>query len=550
MSTTTVKNNSGQTRNATDQEPQQGFPHRRLRKLGAILSRHIPTALVLASLVGIGAWGNISHWQVPKWSSLVGSAAAPKADWCIEHGVPESQCVSCMPGLVPPPPDYGWCTEHGVHSCPLHHPDVAQLKQSSIPNTLSADLDRARRALTMAERPMNNAICKMYRTRIQFSSLDAVEKAGVDIALVDRQPISEYVEGTGEVTYDQTRCADLSSRAAGTISYVAKTIGDQVSRGELLAVVDSVLVGEAKTGLVDALVHEKLQRNTLVRLQGLSEGIVAGRQVINAEAEYEAAGVRVLKAQQALANLGLSVDLDELRRLKNDEQMQRLRYLGVEDFISSAQIDAPVATANLLPIRAPMDGEIITRDVVAGEVVDTPDVLFQIADTSRMWLDVNVPLEDAAKLSLGQPVRFRPDGSPEEVHGALSWISTAADPTTRMVKVRAELPNPRRQLRDETFGTGRVILREEDSAIVVPSNAVHWEGCCHVVFVRDKDYFASPESPKLFHVRSVRVGAREGNRTEIIAGVLPGEVVASEGSDVLRAQLLKNGLGAGCCVVE
>ena len=120
-----------------------------------------------------------------------------------------------------------------------------------------------------------------------------------------------------------------------------------------------------------------------------------------------------------------------------------------------------------------------------------------------------------------------------------------------MVQVRAVLPNMDGYLRSETFGTGRVILRSEPDAIVIPKGSSHWEGCCQVVFVRDRHYFDSPESYKVFHVRSVRLGATNSNYTEVIAGVLPGEVIATVGSDVLRAQLLKNNLGAGCdCVAE
>jgi membrane fusion protein, heavy metal efflux system len=148
---------------------------------------------------------------------------------------------------------------------------------------------------------------------------------------------------------------------------------------------------------------------------------------------------------------------------------------------------------------------------------------------------------------LGQQVRFRFDGGPEEVRGNLAWISTTVDQQTRMVTVRAELPNPKGKLRNETFGAGTIVLREEQEAIVVPNEAVHWEGCCHVVFVRDKGYFDRPDSPKVFHVRTVRLGTKNGRFTEVIAGVLPGEVVATKGSDVLRAELLKNSLGAGCC---
>ena len=159
-------------------------------------------------------------------------------------------------------------------------------------------------------------------------------------------------------------------------------------------------------------------------------------------------------------------------------------------------------------------------------------------------LTLNVRQEDARHLKLGQPVRFRPSGEGTEAAGTVSWISTAVDEKTRTVKVRADLANPEGRLRASTFGAGRVILREEQSAVVVPNEAVHWEGDCFVVFVRDKDFLAEG-APKVFHVRKVRIGARDAQNTEIIAGVLPGELVATRGSGTLRAELLKNNLGEG-----
>jgi multidrug efflux pump subunit AcrA (membrane-fusion protein) len=99
-------------------------------------------------------------------------------------------------------------------------------------------------------------------------------------------------------------------------------------------------------------------------------------------------------------------------------------------------------------------------------------------------------------------------------------------------------------MRDETFGAGEVVLREEQDAIIVPSDAIHWEGCCHVAFVRDKNYFKEG-SYKVFHTRSVRPGATMGDNVEVIAGLLPGEVVVTKGSGILRAELLKGNLGAG-----
>lgn len=517
-------------------------PVRRFRLLGT-LANYVPTVLVVALLAGLGLYGHRSGWRLPKFSYLVPAAQEHSDDWCAEHGVPESQCVECRPDRLPRGKDYGWCKQHGVHNCPWEHPDVAQLKPIFAPS--AADQQRAARALSLTDRAENNRVCKNYRRRIQFASIAALKKAGVDVTLVDRQPISESVSAHGEVGYDQTRFASLCSRLPGTVWRVEKNLGDQVRAGEVLALVDAVDVGRAKAELIQALAQEELQRYTVARLEALTE-TVARQQVQEAQSGLIRARARVFSAEQALGNLGLPVDLAQLRGIPEGALVERLRRLGIPEAIAN-QLGPRDTNANLLPLVAPMDGTVVARQVVAGEVVDTSRVLFQLADTRRMWLTLNVTSENAGQLATGQSVRFRADGSREEVGGKLVWISTTADQHTRMVTVRAEVPNPQGLLRSETFGAGRIILREEPQAIVVPNEAVHWEGCCHVVFVRDQGYFDKPDSPKVFHVREVRPGPKNENYTEVIAGVLPGEVVATKGSDVLRAQLLKNNLGEGCC---
>ncbi len=208
-------------------------------------------------------------------------------------------------------------------------------------------------------------------------------------------------------------------------------------------------------------------------------------------------------------------------------------------------------TSNLFPLRSPLDGVVVERNVVPGEFVDTSTALFGVADVRQMWLTLDVRQDEAKFLSLGQSVLFRPSDANDEpeITGSLAWISTAADDETRTVKVRVDLPNEDGRLRANTFGTGRIVLREEPQAIVIPSEAVHWDGCCNVTFVRDKDFF-NKGAPKFFHIRKVRVGVKDGDTTEIIAGLLPGEVIASQNSVVLEAQLLKSNLGAGCCEAD
>ena len=192
---------------------------------------------------------------------------------------------------------------------------------------------RAARALASAPRPENNAVCKNYRRRIQFASLEAVKKAGVDVALVDRQPIVESISANGQITYDQTRFASLSSRLPGTVWRVEKNVGDRVRAGEVLALVDAAEVGRAKTELIQALAQEELQRKIVNRLDQLSsQGIVAGRQVPDGPGRVRpGASARLLSAQQALVNLGLPVNVEQLRGLPEEKLAEHLRLLGLPE---------------------------------------------------------------------------------------------------------------------------------------------------------------------------------------------------------------------------
>ncbi len=526
--------------------PTDQRPHGLVWMLGRWFLDGLPTIIVMSVLVAIGYYGHTHHWKIPTFAEFTGQAKPVVKDWCEEHGVPESECVICNPDLMPASPDYGWCTEHGVNNCPLHHPDVAELKKT--PVITAATMQQADRALALRERPDNNAACKVYQKRIQFTSNEAVQQAGVEVELVDLEPLTEWVSGTGEIRYDPTRLANLSSRVPGTAWRVLKNIGDRVRVGEILAVVDAAEVGRLKSNLVKAIVAENLARKNFERLNGL-RGSVPGKDILEAEAILAKEEAEVLSVEQSLANLGFSVDTASIAKLSKSAMIDRLRFLGFPSELAE-QFRSQTASANLIPVRSSMNGAIMERTVVSGEVVSPGRTLFKVADSSLMWLILNVPLEKASLVKLGQQVQFQPNGSRQEVTGKLSWISTAADKQTRMVKVRAEIDNTDGRLRDETFGAGRIILRQEKQAVVIPRKAMHWEGCCQIVFVRNKHYFDSPESPKVFQPRTVRTGFVNGDRVEIIAGLLPGEIVVTEGSDVLRAQLLKNSLGAGCSCSE
>ncbi len=503
----------------------------------------LPTIAVLAALGGVAYWGHHSDWKISSFAEMTGQAADDNDDWCTEHNVPESECVECDPDLLPKMTDYGWCPEHGVHQCPLCHPDVAELKTTPVIDPQRRDA--ATRALAVRDREENSEVCRLYRSRVQFVSRDAVKKAGVDFDLVQTRPMIEAVRANGQATYDATRVAQLASRVPGIVWRVERNVGDPVLRGDILALIDATDVGKTKSELLNSLAQADFQLATVARLKPLAEKqIVPGFKLLEAETALQQASISVRRAAQALDNLGLHVEIEELKQIDEDQRGQFLRFLGIPDELRGELEHSAVAN-NLIPLVASLDGVVIQRATVRGEVVDSSKMLFRIADTSRMWLRFNVALEEAAHLSVGQPVRFHPDGTQDEVAGQISWISTDVDKQTRTLEVRADVDNPAGTLRNETFGLGQIILREAPEAVVVPKDAVQWDGSCFVVFVRDRHYFEK-DHPKLFQTRTVRPGVTADGEREIIVGLLPGEVVVTKGAALLRSQILKNNLGAGC----
>lgn len=525
-----------------------GAPHPQESWL-AWLGHALPTALVILLLGGLAVVGHLTGWTIPKYSELFGNGGSAAKDWCDEHTVPESMCVECNEKLLPKIKSV-WCKTHGVHYCPFERPEVAQLKET--PTITLADLQRAKRALDLKERSSNSSKCKIAERRLQFASALVMDKMGVDITPAWEAPIVEFVNASGEIVYQQPRVAPVSAQVAGRVWYVGEhgMQGAQVKRGDVLALVDAADVGKAKAELLQAVAQLELKTKALDNLKALEkQGVtVPTPRMQEAETALREAQIRLLGAQQVLVNLGLPIELDSIKGMTAEELARRIQFFGIPEEIAK-RLNSKT-TGNLFPILAPRDGVIAESKVTGGETVEPSKTMFVVADTSQMWLLLNVRLEDLKYIRVrdaktgapGQQVRFRPDGTGQAVRGELIWRNTRVDEKTRTLQVRAEVANPDGSLLANTFGKGQIILREEKQAIVVPNEAVHWEGDCNVVFVRDKN-FLEPGAPKVFHVRTVRPGVRTETQTEIIAGLLPGEVVATKNSANLRAELLKGRLG-------
>lgn len=509
----------------------------------------IPGVIALAAVGGLVFAGQKTHWRIPKFSELRGQAVVEKDDWCETHAVPDSICVECRKGCLPPAKERGWCKIHGVHECPVCNPAIAQIPNAA--EVAAEEKPHSEDSLNFTPRPENNSKCKLQQRRIQFASEEIIERLGIEVTPAKQAPITEAVMAYGEIGFDPTRVARLSPRVAGTLWRVEKQIGDKVKRGDVLALVDAADVGKAKAELQQSVVNLDLKTQTLANLKG-SKGVTAEKSVQEAEAAVAEARVRMLAARQALVNLGLPLPKMDDISAEPAELTQQLQFLGLTGELA-AEVAKSSSSSNLLPVRAPFDGEVTERSGVPGEVVVPSKMLFVVADTSVMWLTLSVRIEDAERLhqahsgQQGQHVHFQHDGHSEWDTGEVTWISPSVDEATRTVPVRVKLPNAAGRHHARSFGTARIVLREDDKAVVVPKDAVHWEGDCYVVFVRDKNFEKSKY--KVFHVRKIRPGATDlamaSPQTEIAAGLLPGELVASVNSGILRSELLKNNLGAG-----
>ena len=335
------------------------------RRFAGWLLHSMPTAAVLTVLAAVGWWGHHSGWALPKFSEVTGEAKALPDDWCEEHGVPESNCVECNRDEYPKRELHGWCKVHGIHECPLHHPDVAQLKSPA--QIEPRDVARAEWALKLRPRPENNFACQNPGRRIQFASKDAATKAGVDVEPVLRSRIVESIRATGEIRYDETRIARLASKAAGTVWRVEKQVGKHVERGELLALIDAAGVGLAKAELQQALAEWQFNSATYQRLKPLAQtGGVAKSKVLDAESAVRTSWVRARGAHQALVNLGLPLPLNTVRSLDESELAARLHFLGLSR-VAAGELDPATTTSNLLPVTASLSGVVVSRNVVGAK---------------------------------------------------------------------------------------------------------------------------------------------------------------------------------------
>lgn len=366
-----------------------------------------------------------------------------------------------------------------------------------------------------------SSTCATSETPVTLASNEVLQALGFDYVQVQAAPLERTIERNAEVEYNANRYARLSSRAPGVVAEIIKDLGASVKKGDVLAVVDSIELGTAKAELLQAIETVNLWQANAVRERALvDKGVGIEREALEAETKLAEARIALNKGRQRLRNLGLS-----------KEQVQVVEKEG--------------DTSSLLAIAAPFDGVVVERTAVMGEAAELNKPLLSIADVSVMWAMVDLNETDLTLVQPGLAAALVVDGLPGRTFpGRVTWISTQVDERTRTIKARVELDNGDGALRAHMFGRARITAGQNQLAISIPKEAVQWEGCCNIAFVRgDGDGLT-------FRPARLALGFDAGDRYEVVDGLKPGDTIVTRGSFILKNEILKSAIGAGCCEVD
>ena len=335
----------------------------------------------------------------------------------------------------------------------------------------------------------------------------------IKLEIAQTGAMDQYIELPGEIVLNVDRIAHVVPRVSGNIRDIKATVGDQVKEGQLLAVLESRELADAKSSYLAAIEREILAQANFKREERLWQ------KKVTSEQEY-------LDARQALA---------EVRISKNSAE-QQLHALGCSEKALNNLASSKHATFTHYSITAPIAGTVIVKQITLGEQVSTESDVFTIADLSTVWVNINIYQKDLIKIHKGQAVEIYIGHGIPSVKGAIAWISPQVDEGTRTANARVVLSNPNGTLRPGLFVTAKVAVGISSTGLVIPKSALQTFEGKTVVFVRtDKGFAPKP----------VELGRKNETTVEILSGLEPGQTYVTDGSFTLKAQLSKGAFGDG-----
>ena len=404
--------------------------------------------------------------------------------------------------------------------------------------------------------------------------------AGIEVTSVTSGRVSEVLTLPGTVAPNADAVLHVTPRVSGQVRTVAKNLGEEVSAGEVLCVIDSVALGDAVADYMRDRELVKAAEETLARERELYAGrLTALKTVLNGAVEIQE---RIFKREEELQKkavstmrplleadkayqlsqlerdkqlteleaerdsrlLGLDLDL-RTKRIRLTSAANRLRTMGLEREVIEGLDESSALLSGEYPIRATGQGVVVERHISAGEFVEPGARLYVIENLSSVWFVASAPEGQLQSVRRGQPAEVTLDAfGGTTMTGSVSFLDYHVDPISRSVGVRIELPNEQLEawseglpLRPGMFGQAELETASRQASLVLPEAALVHEDAGDYVFVQVE--------PFAFERRDIEARAVAGGMAEVTSGLKEGEKVAITGTFLLKSAERQGELGGG-----
>jgi len=336
--------------------------------------------------------------------------------------------------------------------------------------------------------------------------------ASLRVEAVEEREFPIENKAVGSIDFNEYMTLQVFASYQGRIIDLFAKIGDEVKKGQTLFTIDSPDLVQAASTLITTAGVLELTTRTLTRLRDLAKTkAVPQKDLEQAISDQQAAEGAYKAARDAVRIFG-----------KTEEQMDRM--------VADRHVD-PV-----LVVPSPISGRITARNAAPGLFVQPGGVPapYAVADISTMWMLANVHESESPRFKVGQEVKARVLAYAERTFdGKVTTLGPAVDPSTHRVLVRSEIADPEHLLRPGMFATFVIQVSDPVRAIAVPADGVvrEGDGTMSVWVTIDRRRFTR---------RTIKVGMHKGGFVQIIEGLQPRELVATE-----AALFLSNALTGG-----
>jgi membrane fusion protein, heavy metal efflux system len=341
-------------------------------------------------------------------------------------------------------------------------------------------------------------------------SAEAIKAAGIDVATIQSGTIVRKITVPGTIMPVGDRVAHVAVKLPSIVAELRKNIGDPVEKNEVVAVLESREVAEAKSEYLAARLTNELQQELFERDKTLWDKKISSEQ-------------QFLRSRNEAARA----------KMRDDITRQKLFALGLTEAEIAGLPRQPEPLLRRQEVRSPISGHVVERKVELGVAMGRDNLetdLFVIADLDRVWVELAVSPEDVSLVRIGQMVWVAARGIATTATAKLIFIGPMLDKDTRSARVVAEIDNHDGVWRPGSFVSAAIVVEERSVPVAVPLGAIQTMDGGPVVFVRTSGGFQT---------RPVVLGRRDERIVEIVSGLSGDEMIATTNTFLLKAEMLK-----------